>query len=288
MGSFNWVPDGVLLQKGVCKGTNYQKYIAPEAGQETTIVHSTIEYQTVRNVDAKDQTMSFDLVLTLWWLDPGIRTNFTTKDRKKGGIILSPDATNLIWTPDLFIWDRTAVTSNHMQVLIKCQILSLDAKSEKLSEDGKEDYQLATMVEMKYVIKTTIYCKFEYSKYPMDSQYCNVRMGSSSSGAIFKLFDIDKKYHTTQEYRSVGLNIEVNFFEEGMDNETVNTVGFKVKMTRVIQPYLMMYYVPCIAIVLVSELGFIVPLTADGSSSLLVTNLLTLVSLFIYQMVRIF
>lgn len=71
-----------------------------------------------------------------------------------------------------------------------------------------------------------------------------------------------------------------------MDNKTVSTVGFEVKMTRLVQPYLMMYYVPCIAIVLVSELGFVVSLTADGSSSLLVTNLLTLVSLFIYQMVR--
>lgn len=277
------------MERGVCKDSSYRKHLAPETEQETTIVHSTIEYQTVRNVDAKEQTMSIDLVLTLAWFDPGIRTNFTTKDTNKGGVILSPDATKLIWTPDLSIWNRTAYLGQmpqHWVSLIRCKILSLNAIKEKLNDGGNEEYQLATMVEMKYSIKTTIYCTFEYSKYPMDSQYCDVKMGSSSSDATFTLLDKNRKYHTTKQYRSVGLNIEVNFFEEGTDNKTVNVVGFKVKMTRLIQPFLMMYYVPCIAIVLVSELGFIVPLTADGSSSLLVTNLLTLVSLFIYLMVR--
>ena len=85
-------------------------------------------------------------------------------------------------------------------------------------------------------------------------------------------------------YDSVGLKMQVNFL--GCNNKFGNdTVGFEVQMSRLLQPYLMMYYIPCIAIVLVSELGFLVRLSSDGSVGLLVTQLLTLVNLLIYQMV---
>ena len=57
---FEWVSSGKLLQKGVCIDENYRKEFAPS--QEGTKIHTTIEYQTVRNVDAKDQTLSFDLI----------------------------------------------------------------------------------------------------------------------------------------------------------------------------------------------------------------------------------
>ena len=55
------------------------------------------------------------------------------------------------------------------------------------------------------------------------------------------------------------------------------------------QPYMMKYYIPTMAVVLVSEIGFVIPLTAiPGRVALLVTQFLTLVNLFIYQMVRAF
>ena len=284
-GGFNWIPDGVLLQDGVCISSNYRKYIAPE--QEKTIVNSTIEYQTVRNVDAKEQTLSFDLVLTLEWLDPNIRTSFDKRQEDSNGTILFPDAVNMIWTPDLYVWNRKKVMNTNGWIsLIKSRILPSNTITEEEAETSMIKQPLKTRVEMKYEIQTTVYCKFQYSKYPMDSQNCSVKLGSSSNGAIFTLFDHSHNHHRTQRYYSVGLIIEVMFFGKG-NKEGNDAIGFHVQMTRLKQPYLMMYYVPCIAIVLVSELGFLVPLTADGSSSLLVTNLLTLVSLFIYQMVRI-
>ena len=46
-----------------------------------------------------------------------------------------------------------------------------------------------------------------------------------------------------------------------------------------------MYYIPSILIVLVSEIGFVVPVTAiPGRIGLLVTQFLTLINLFIHQM----
>ena len=282
---YTWIPDGVLLQKGICISPNYLKYIAPE--QDKTVVHSTIEYQTVRNVDAKEQTLSFDLVLTLEWLDPNIRTSFDKRLEDTNGTILFPDAVNMIWTPDLYVWNRKKVMNTNGWIsLIKSRILPSNTITEEAAKTNMIKQPLKTRVQMKYEIQTTVYCKFQYSKYPMDTQNCSVKLGSSSNGAIFTLLDHGHNHHRTQRYKSVGKIIEVTFFGKG-NKEGNDAIGFHVQMTRLKQPYLMMYYVPCIAIVLVSELGFLVPLTADGSSSLLVTNLLTLVSLFIYQMVRI-
>ena len=70
--------------------------------------------------------------------------------------------------------------------------------------------------------------------------------------------------------------------ENGFD---ADSVGFSVRMKRLIRPYMLKYYIPCMAIVLVSEIGFMVPLTAiPGRVALLVTQFLTLINVFIFQM----
>ena len=102
--NFHWVPSGILLEKGVCIGANYKKSFVPEEGR--TIVYSTIEYQKVREVDAKKRTLTIDFVLNMIWLDPNIRVNFSTGNIDKGGIILSQGAVEKIWTPDLYIINR--------------------------------------------------------------------------------------------------------------------------------------------------------------------------------------
>ena len=61
--SYENIASGTLLEERVCIGKNYRNYIAPQG--RNTKVHTTIEYQQIRAVDAKAQTVSFDLLLTL-------------------------------------------------------------------------------------------------------------------------------------------------------------------------------------------------------------------------------
>ena len=52
------------------------------------------------------------------------------------------------------------------------------------------------------------------------------------------------------------------------------------------QPFLYMYYLPCMAIVLVSQISFIIPLSSiPGRVALVVTQFLTLTNIFIHQTV---
>ena len=284
--TYHWDANGILLEKGVCIGKTYRKDFAPE--KEATKLYATIEYQKVRNVDAKKQTLFVDIVMTLRWFDPNIKTKFSPEDKENGGITLSLRTIDKIWIPDMYIWNRTSIQSKEQWAsLINAKIVETNYTN-GLQNEIDETKRGITLVEMKYEIKTTVFCKFEYSNYPIDEQICNVSIGSSSYEAIFVLHDENGIYHSGSNYKAVNLMISTTYFDEGIEHVR-NKVGIKIQMNRLMKPFWMKYYIPCIAIVIVSEISFVVPLTAiPGRVALLVTQFLTLVNLFIYQMVRSF
>ena len=61
-------------------------------------------------------------------------------------------------------------------------------------------------------------------------------------------------------------------------------IGFNITMKRVQQPYILKYYLPCVAIVTVTQVSFYIPHDAiPGRVALLVTQFLTLTNLFISE-----
>ena len=77
--------------------------------------------------------------------------------------------------------------------------------------------------------------------------------------------------------------------EDGSKNgyfDNLKEVGFNITMKRIQQPYLLKYYLPCIAIVTVTQISFYIPPDAiPGRIALLVTQFLTLTNLFISEQV---
>ena len=280
-----------LLAKGVCIERGYQKHFVPEKG--ITKVHCTIEKQKLRAVDAKKQTVSIDFTLTLRWLDPHIRTQ--EDHLQKEGIVLSPEAIDMIWTPDMHIWNRASF-DNEWKAMISSKILSpeerneLDEKERMINQldgrNGSETPHTKTGIEMRYEIKTTVFCEFQHDDYPMDEQTCNITYGSGSLSAIFGLYhernDSQNQYHRTADF-----DVSISFFDQNTSHGN-NTVGIKIEMDRITTSFVLKYYIPCIAIVFVSIMGFIIPVSATldaGRVALLVTLFLTLINLFIYHMV---
>ena len=138
---------------------------------------------------------------------------------------------------------------------------------------------------MKYEIKSKVYCDFDHSAYPMDKQMCNVSFGSGSLLAIFVLYDLNSTYHGDVTYEAANFDMAITFFDDKI-NHGKNTVGIRITMSRIPNSFIMKYYIPCIGIVLVTELGFVIPVSAlPGRVALLVTQFLTLINLFISQMV---
>ena len=86
-------------------------------------------------------------------------------------------------------------------------------------------------------------------------------------------------------------NLVKEFLEDKTKNgyfDNLKEVGFNVTMKRVQQPYLLKYYMPCVAIVAITQISFYIPPDAiPGRIALLVTQFLTLTNLFIGEQVRI-
>ena len=283
--SYRWNATGQLLATGVCIGKDYNQYFPPDDG--ATKVYSTIIDPEVRHVDAKKKTISLDFTLTMQWLDSGIQTSLANRKNTEAKITLGPNAIEKIWSPDLHISNRQSFkVKDEWASLITTQI-RIGTNINHLDGQNNTKYELSIpTIEMKYNVKTTVYCKgWSYIKYPMDDQTCNVTFGSASASSVFTLLQESNSYNNRNIDRAVNFDIKLEYFDQNK-NDGSNSVGIQIKMQRVKMSFVLKYYAPCIAIVLVSEIGFIIPVTAiPGRIGLLVTQFLTLINLFIHQMV---
>ena len=113
--------------------------------------------------------------------------------------------------------------------------------------------------------KMTVYCDFDLSAYPMDTQMCELRIGSRSSTVSFIQMDNDGKHgkntlsprfaRDIKIYNAVGFDFAVQNFEQNVTvasnetsdtgepwyfrNTTKSTVGIQIKMKRSIHPFIL-------------------------------------------------
>ena len=140
----------------------------------------------------------------------------------------------------------------------------------------------------------TIFCKFDFSLFPFDSQNCAfLQFGNSQD---LQIISSCRRNLSSEKYKVARFDVllsQVGDFCD--DNERAKTAitqswmdsGFNITLKRKIEPYLYQYYFPSIAIVIVSFISFIIPLSAiPGRIVLVVTQFLTLTNIFIHQMVR--
>ena len=273
---------GYLLQKGACTVRTYSKSVVPERG--ITKAYTSIINETIRDVDSRKKEMLIDITLTMLWVDPGIKTNFSSKDVQDRRISLEPEELSTIWKPDLYIHDNSDYKSFSDSKQIKIFRL-LPFNESGLSTIETRPQSIETVVEYTIEAKAKIYCNFDLASYPMDKQVCRIRFGSRSLGTPFRLYDPFDKARDRNRYQAANFEIEMTQFDGG-DDSGDNQIGFDIKLARILEPYIMGYYLPCIASVVVSQIGFLIPLTSiPGRAALLVTQFLSLINLFIAEMV---
>ena len=274
--TYRYVGIGTLLADGLCIGQGYARSVAPLKGNTT--VFSTIVRPKLRDISLSEGTVSLDFQLTMRWLDPSIKSKFTLDDKNAGFVVLSKASIENIWTPDLYILDSRSFK-------IKDEWASLKRASALTTPIPGISMENNVLIEVQYEIKSTVYCMFYPAAYPMDQQTCNVTFGSGSFEAIFVLYDLRKDLKTPITSKSPTFEIQISYFDNN-ERDGSNRIGVNIKITRILRPFLLKYYVPCIAIVLLSALSFAIPVTAiPGRVGLLVTLFLTLTNLFIHQMV---
>ena len=281
--------DEIVEKEALARGGNlfdfnlYTKaFVLPYA-----TIYTTINRRHIRAINDNANTITLDISLTMMWMDYKIYTH--DPDFSVGGNRLFTSGSNeitienskKIWKPDLPVhnlYDFKAFIDSLRMVSLK--VLSVNHLDDNLCIAGP-------MVKYEIEAKITIYCEFDFSNYPMDHSDCKLRFGGQRSDIKFTLYDPVNSSHGEQLSEISDLKMVVRVAEDTDSIPTKYKIGLDISLQRQIKSYLLKYYLPCIIITLVSQCSFLIPLEAlPGRVALVVTQLLTLTSLFIHQMVR--
>ena len=247
----------------------------------------TFLHTKVVKINEKDNEIQIYIKGSSIWRDDRIKTNFSDSDIKNGRLTLPWEVIRegKIWIP--FAFTRNLIKVN--SIVDGGSIASMITNVELLTYNPANEN--VTLVRGSYQVKYTVACVFKYESYPIDKQICPIRMFTEPSQNLkLSLYDPRNKFHKINiDYEHLGFDITTSYMEIKVNNteeELVTEIGFDLTFDRIYKPFIYQYYIPCIAIVLVSSLNFLVPMTAiPGRISLLVTNFLTLTLIYINQMV---
>ena len=270
---------GAIIRSSQMKGLSDDIFFLPYATIYTTITH-----KNVREISDEKRTVTVDMSLTLMWMDYKIYTyeSFLKAFLKNNDYNeITPEKAHLIWKPDLPIYNLY----NYKAFSDSFRMVSLMVQREAHFDDGL--CLVGPMLQYNIEAKVTVYCNLDFSNYPLDESNCKLLFGGQNSNLRFQLYDVENnKNHKNQSFVLSDLKVEVSVLEEPGLTPTEQKVGLKINIQRNLQPYILKYYLPCVIITIVSQCSFLIPLNAlPGRVALVVTQLLTLTSLFIHEMV---
>ena len=139
-----------------------------------------------------------------------------------------------------------------------------------------------TRIVQEIDILLSLFCDVNLALFPMDVLKCTLEVSNEDDKRLKLHFSPKTVMNDKSTLMKDGFNI-TRIFKEGKNN---SFVGFEFELERTISPYIYEYYLPCAAIVFVSQISFIIPPSSiPGRIGLLATLFLTLTNLFINHMV---
>ena len=293
-----------FLRKHVCTLPNYDVYEPPNDMDGQTIVDVDFwKPPKILEINEKKNRITIQVVQFVEWEDSRIKINTSAMPRMlhdTSYIKFTPGMIEKIWHPylDLHIdnlRERKSISEPHLFEpvgILRCPWMR------KCHTNLR-----ATVLFSNTDWGITIFCKFDFSSFPFDTQRCEFRQSVWPSDENLKLFIYPPfaPIYTVNITRKVDdWKYDVSGFEAMLvpvgtivDPSTelqlsnASEFGFNIELTRIFRPYLFQYYLPTAAIVIVSHISFMIPLSSiPGRVALMVTQFLTLTNIFILNMVR--
>ena len=266
-----------MLVTNVCLMPYYRSNEAPfQHLHNNTQVNIDLKEVHVLEINEKKNKLTIKISQDLQWLEPRIKANFSEVETES--IKLSSENFFQIWQPDIDLYSTNLLEweSLYAPKLYKDIVVLSDFNNpnnfSKLS--AWKDW------------KATMYCEFDFSSFPFDSHVCDFsQIADNISTTRVFYFPQDT---INMDHDASGFNVlisHVGSFADGPPNGS-DRIGFNITLKRIVSPYIYKYYLPCAAIVVVSQISFAIPISSiPGRVSLVVTQFLTLTNIFIYQMV---
>nr|XP_034840093.1 glycine receptor subunit alpha-4-like isoform X2 [Maniola hyperantus] len=247
--------------------TNYSRNIPPD---KNTTVYIGINVKRVSGVDENREEITLDVFLQVSWEDLRLNVPFN-----KSYIDLPWEFRQLIWMPDLYIWQLQTM-----------KILSV------LQEMASLRLYVNHTVSVSIGATITIKCEMDFVLYPLDVQNCAIDFSSYKytredvrfvwrevapwsgiSGEQRREFRLPKYVVTFVTDKSN----HIRNFGEGEHS----AARLQIKLSRELRGYLLESYLPSSLFVIISWGSFcVIPEIVPGRMVLLVTTLLSLVTMF--------
>ena len=271
---------------GVCKPFIYQEKEPPIRTSQTQVYFQVVDMQVLEINDA-EKTIEINMKYYNVWKDHRLTVNsvFAKKLSRHGvnGIAGNwfdekDGKRPLIWYPD-----GIKITNVIDRKLLHHPFTTLIfAKGESTLWPATEPNETKIIQEMD--VRISLFCDFDFAMFPLDTQYCRLMESNEDDGGLELLLSPRTSKEEVNTLIKDGFNFTSTMQEYTDKNNTF--VGLKIKIQRIISPYVYQYYLPCAAIVVVAQISFIIPPSAiPGRIGLLATLFLTLSNMFISHMV---
>ena len=276
---------GKSLATSVCLPKGYNLGEVPTIPIEVLTI---FEINNIREINDKKMTVTFEFYQEMTWIDNRIQTNLSEDLMKLGGMPLTSNQLKHIWTPGLWVqslfdFELRSVFEPSVGLYVhkktKCQVVNCNATNE--TDDGI----LQTAVTFNFEARATVFCNFQYFQYPLDTQTCDFVMSSAYPFPDIVMFRLaHAEFGTTFNNSNTDdfvLDIKFNSIHNGFSG-----ISFVLTLQRRLLPYIMRYYLPCVAMVIVSFINFLISLDSiPARVALLVTLFLTVTNILIAQQV---
>ena len=252
--------------KGACVPTDYDANQSPHPDGVTN-VYASLRRLKLLTVDDVGKTFTVDSKFSNTWEDDRIEINLpdNRSHLRLGTDIVLPK----LWIPSAMDFLKVKTDKPTLDPFLYTEILFYN-------------YSGSTAVNIIVESTTTLYCDFQLQRFPFDTQICKA-MAIVQDPDRLQIRMQNPDQTLLEPYQACGFDVMTKI------HNFTNGAGFDLTIKRLILPYMLQYYLPCISIVLVSFVSFIIPLSAlPGRVGLIVTQFLTLTNVFIHQIVSIY
>ena len=276
-----------LLVRNVCLLPDYQQNELPDNGNGVTRVNFYLQEALVLEIDEKKDKIKVKISQLIEWGEPRLRANFSAVSKQIVQIKLSSKNIESLWHPEQDMYTENLEDWRSLYEPVLFQKLAVSKRP--FLQENEEGSNINSIHGWKDWT-ATLYCKFDFSAFPLDTQQCRFRQFGTSQTITPKMYpslNVDNF-----KYQAGGFQIRiyptVDQSNITLVEEVKHSIGFNITLQRIYQPYIYQYYLPCISIVLVSQISLIIPISAvSGRVGLVVTQFLTLTNIFIHLMVNI-
>merc|ERR1719513_116721 len=252
---------------------DYSVHERPPAKEgEPVLIEASINLRNILDVAEKEQIVSLETTLRLYWKDERIKPAANTLDSEDSVgqyITLNPSQAEKFWMPDVFIDQAKA---------LRIPTYYTKPASLRVYNDSTIRYSSR--------INYDVACNMDFHRFPVDEQYCEVKFESFG----FTNKQINLRW-MDQSQSNVNANITLSQFSFNvllMDSYSTDYYDIqypglimKLHLTRQIGYHIVQTYIPSTVFVVLAWLSlFIPPESVPGRVGMGMTTLLTLTAMF--------